>query len=138
MPNTVELVQTELDDALEKDQLEPPTLPEVTLRIREIDDLSLSSATCRVAGYLLTQAGSGGGTFDLKVPKQTLASRLSVQPETFSRIVRQLRNQGILTVQGSRVEISDYDRLKLIADVCAQPEDSLEETFHYLGAPFKP
>ena len=106
--------------------------------IREIDDLSLSSATCRVAGYLLTQAGSGGGTFDLKVPKQTLASRLSVQPETFSRIIRQLRNQGILTVQGSRIEISDYDRLKLIADVCAQPEDSLEETFHYLGAPFKP
>jgi HD-like signal output (HDOD) protein len=39
MPNTVELVQTELDDALEKDQLELPTLPEVTLRIREIDDL---------------------------------------------------------------------------------------------------
>lgn len=106
--------------------------------IREIDDLSLSSATCRVAGYLLTQAGSGGGSFDLKVPKQTLASRLSVQPETFSRIVRQLRNQGILTVQGSRVEISDYERLKLIADVCALPEDSLEETFHYLGAPFKP
>jgi CRP-like cAMP-binding protein len=106
--------------------------------IREIDDLSLSSATCRVAGYLLTQAGSDGGTFDLKVPKQTLASRLSVQPETFSRIVRQLRNQGILTVQGSRVEISDYERLKLIADVCALPEDSLEETFHYLGAPFKP
>ena len=67
--------------------------------IREIDDLSLSSATCRVAGYLLTQAGSGGGTFDLKVPKQTLASRLSVQPETFSRIVRQLRNQALDSVR---------------------------------------
>ncbi len=106
--------------------------------IREIDDLSLSSATCRVAGYLLSKSGPGGGSFDLAVPKQTLASRLSVQPETFSRIVRQLSNQGILVVHGSRVEISDLDRLRQIANVCAQPEDSLADTFHYPRPPAKP
>ena len=106
--------------------------------IREIDDLSLSSATCRVAGYLLSKSGPEGGTFDLQVPKQTLASRLSVQPETFSRIVRQLSNQGILTVHGSRVEISDRDRLRQIADVCALPEDHLEDTFHYPNLPVRP
>ena len=99
--------------------------------IREIDDLSLSSATCRVAGYLLSHANADGAPFDLQVPKQTLASRLSVQPETFSRIVRQLSNQGILTVHGSRVEIKDYARLQQIADVCALSEDHLEDTFHY-------
>ena len=106
--------------------------------IREIDDLSLSSATCRVAGYLLSKSQPAGATFDLQVPKQTLASRLSVQPETFSRIVRQLSNQGILAVQGSRVEISDPDRLRQIANVCAQPEDSLADTFHYPCPPQKP
>jgi len=106
--------------------------------IREIDDLSLSSATCRVAGYLLSKSGPGGESFDLAVPKQTLASRLSVQPETFSRIVRQLSNQGILVVHGSRVEISDLDRLRQIANVCAQPEDSLADTFHYPRPPAKP
>jgi CRP-like cAMP-binding protein len=103
--------------------------------IREIDDLSLSSATCRVAGYLLTKSEPGGAAFDLQIPKQTLASRLSVQPETFSRIVRQLSNQGILAIHGSRVEISDRAALRKIANVCALPEDSLEDTFHY---PFRP
>jgi len=106
--------------------------------IREIDDLSLSSATCRVAGYLLSKAEPDGASFDLAVPKQTLASRLSVQPETFSRIIRQLSNQGILVVHGSRVEISDLDRLRQIANVCAQPEDALETTFHYPPPPQKP
>jgi len=106
--------------------------------IREIDDLSLSSATCRVAGYLLSKSEPESGSFDLEVPKQTLASRLSVQPETFSRIVRQLSNQGILAVHGSRVEISDLDRLRQIANVCAEPEDSLSDTFHYPSPPQKP
>lgn len=106
--------------------------------IREIDDLSLSSATCRVAGYLLSKSEPGGGSFDLAVPKQTLASRLSVQPETFSRIVRQLSDQGILVVHGSRVEISDLDRLRQIANVCALPEDALADTFHYPSLPQKP
>jgi CRP-like cAMP-binding protein len=106
--------------------------------IREIDDLSLSSATCRVAGYLLSKSEPEGRIFDLEVPKQTLASRLSVQPETFSRIVRQLSDQGILAVHGSRVEISDRDRLRQIANVCAQPEDSLADTFHYPCPPAKP
>lgn len=103
--------------------------------IREIDDLSLSSATCRVAGYLLAKSEPEGAAFDLQVPKQTLASRLSVQPETFSRIVRQLSNQGILAIHGSRVEISDRVRLRQIANVCALPEDSLEDTFHYSCRP---
>jgi len=106
--------------------------------IREIDDLSLSSATCRVAGYLVTRSEPDGEGFDLQVPKQTLASRLSVQPETFSRIVRHLSDQGILAVRGSRVEISDHERLRQIANVCAQPEDSLAATFHYPHLTGKP
>lgn len=98
--------------------------------IREIDDLSLSSATCRVAGYLLAKSTPEHATFNLEVPKQTLASRLSVQPETFSRIIRNLSNEGVLAVRGSRVEISDRRRLEQIADVCGVAEDSLSDTFH--------
>ncbi len=106
--------------------------------IREIDDLSLSSATCRVAGYLLTKASPRGESFNLDVPKQTLASRLSVQPETFSRIIRNLSNQGVLAVNGSRVEIADHGRLQQIANVCGLNEDSLADTFHYPCPPVKP
>lgn len=98
--------------------------------IREIDDLSLSSATCRVAGYLLAKSTPENASFNLEVPKQTLASRLSVQPETFSRIIRNLSNEGVLAVRGSRVEISDRRRLEQIADVCGVAEDSLSDTFH--------
>ena len=106
--------------------------------IREIDDLSLSSATCRVAGYLLTKAEHDGEGFNLDIPKQTLASRLSVQPETFSRIVRNLSNQGVLAMKGSRVEITDRDRLQQIANVCGLHKDSLADTFHYPCPPAKP
>ena len=106
--------------------------------IREIDDLSLSSATCRVAAYIASRSEPNGGTFDLDVPKQTLASRLSVQPETFSRIIRNLRDQGILSVRGAHVEISDPDRLRKMANVCARPEDSLASTFIYPCPPKKP
>ena len=97
--------------------------------IKEIDDLSLSSATCRVAAYIATRAAPEAGSFNLEIPKQTLASRLSVQPETFSRIIRNLTNEGILSVRGSRVEISDQARLNQLASACAEPELSLTDTF---------
>ena len=43
MPNTVEIIQSEIDAAIDSDQLELPTLPEVALRIRDTaqkDDIS--------------------------------------------------------------------------------------------------
>jgi CRP-like cAMP-binding protein len=106
--------------------------------IREIDDLSLSSATCRVAGYLLTKSSPGGATFELEVPKQTLASRLSVQPETFSRIIRNLSEQGVLAVRGSHVEIGDREQLQRLANVCGRADVSLADTFHFPCASAKP
>ena len=102
--------------------------------IKEIDDLSLSSATCRVAAYIATRSAPAAGGFNLEIPKQTLASRLSVQPETFSRIIRNLSNQGILSVEGTRVEISDKERLQQLASACAEPDISLAETFFYPGS----
>ena len=85
--------------------------------IGEIDDLTLHSATCRVAGYLLAQMHDSE-SFHLKVPKQVLASRLSVKPETFSRIIKQLTRNGVLEVKGSRVRIEDRAALQELADVC--------------------
>ncbi len=106
--------------------------------IQEIDDLSLNSATCRVAAYLITKSSPGGSAFNLEIPKQTLASRLSVKPETFSRIIRNLSDQGILKVHGSRVDISDRERLEEVANVCGMTNPSLAETFHYPCPPSKP
>ncbi len=101
--------------------------------IREIDNLSLHSATCRVAGYLLTHSPENGDDFKLEIPKQTLASRLSVKAETFSRIIKNLNAQNILTVTGSTVHIQDREALESLADTCAITTDSLESTFQYLN-----
>ena len=97
--------------------------------IREIDDLSLHSATCRVAGYLLTHSPEDSDSFKLEVPKQILASRLSVKAETFSRIIRNLHEQEVLSVSGSMVHIKDREALETLADTCAVTSDSLESTF---------
>jgi CRP/FNR family transcriptional regulator, dissimilatory nitrate respiration regulator len=105
--------------------------------IREIDDLSLHSATCRVAGYLLAQVNEQGESFELQVPKQILASRLSVKPETFSRIIRNLSEQGYIQIDGNRVQIRQAEAMRHVADACALPQDSLQSTFLYPCPPNK-
>jgi len=81
--------------------------------IKEIDDLTLQSATSRVSALLLEQLQQGDGPeFVLSAPKGVLASRLSVQPETFSRILHNLSEQRILRVKGSRIEVLDAEALQ--------------------------
>ena len=92
--------------------------------IREIDDLSLHSATCRVAAFLLSQAPENSSEFELDVPKHVIASRLSVKPETFSRIIKNLKSREVLEIRGSHVRLLDRDALKQVADVCALPIDA--------------
>lgn len=92
--------------------------------IREIDDLSLHSATCRVAAFLLAQAPEDRTEFELDVPKHVIASRLSVKPETFSRIIKNLKSRDVLEIKGSHVRLIDRDALKQVADVCALPIDA--------------
>ena len=98
--------------------------------IREIDELSLHTAVGRLAGHLLVRAPDDGRPFKLSMPKQTLASRLSIKPETFSRILKQLARQGMIEVRESHVRILDRDGLQEIADTCALPGESLFDSFH--------
>ncbi len=105
--------------------------------LREIDELSLHSATCRVAAYLVQQAQERGEQFDLPVAKQVLAARLSVKPETLSRIIKNLTERGIISIRNSRVSILDPRSLEETADVCALPQDSLQSTFLYPCPPAK-
>jgi len=82
--------------------------------IKEIDDLTLQSATGRVAGYLWgcwDQDRDNGGAINLRVPKGVLASRLSVKPETFSRILHNFSEQGLIRVNGSTIEVIDAQGL---------------------------
>ncbi len=94
-------------------------LGEMSFRLRklvhEIDTLTLHSGTCRVANYLLKQAPENRQCFDLDIAKSVIAARLSVKPETFSRIIKNLREQGILTIDGNNVTIHDRDALKQLS-----------------------
>lgn len=92
--------------------------------IREIDDLSLHSATCRVAAFMLARAPRHGDDFELDIPKHVIASRISVKPETFSRIIKSLKSKNILEIKGCKVHLLDREALKDAADVCGLPVEA--------------
>ncbi|ROL73958.1 Crp/Fnr family transcriptional regulator [Pseudomonas sp. B21-032] len=84
-------------------------------RVNEIETLSLKNATHRVVRYLLTQlmrAQPMAPQFELPMAKQLIAGHLSIQPETFSRIIRRLIDEKIITQDGRRIAILDRPRLE--------------------------
>ena len=79
--------------------------------IQEIDTLSLSTGTVRIVTYLLQNSPDGTDNFDLEIAKSVIASRLSVKPETFSRILKHLHDLDILTINGRNVTIHDRNAM---------------------------
>lgn len=108
-------------------------LGELSQRLRgliaEIDRLSLQSATCRIAGYLLSKAPPDTDEYQLDVPKGVVASRLSVKPETFSRIVKHLSDERIIAVHGGLIRILDRRALRREAEAYGTFADSVESAF---------
>ncbi|MDO9623831.1 MAG: Crp/Fnr family transcriptional regulator [Pseudomonas sp.] len=79
-------------------------------RVNEIETLSLKNATHRVVRYLITQLArqpAVGNSFELPMAKQLIAGHLSIQPETFSRIMRRLIDEDIITQEGRQIVILD-------------------------------
>lgn len=84
-------------------------------QINEIDALTLQNATLRFTNYLLQQVPrevSGSVTVTLEAPKHVIASRLSIQPESFSRILRTMQRDGLIHTQGNDVIINDIESLR--------------------------
>ena len=80
--------------------------------VHEIDTLTLHSGTCRVANYLLEHAPDDQESFELDTAKGVIAARLSVKPETFSRIIKHLRGEGVISIDGSKITIHNRKALK--------------------------
>jgi CRP-like cAMP-binding protein len=73
-----------------------------------VEGLALKSADARLADYLLTLAGGSpdpGSTVALPTSKTELAARLGVAPETLSRALRRMADEGLLTVDGRRITL---------------------------------
>ncbi|MDA8095842.1 MAG: Crp/Fnr family transcriptional regulator [Betaproteobacteria bacterium] len=83
--------------------------------INDIDRLTLHSGTERLIQYLLDQLphdGTAPPSIRLGVPKQVIASRLGVQPETLSRILARLRNEGLLEIHDDTVVLKSLEALR--------------------------
>lgn len=79
--------------------------------IHEIDALSLDTGTVRTVAYLLHHSAPDEDSFELKIAKSVIASRLSVKPETFSRILKNLHEQEIVSIDGRNVTIHDREAM---------------------------
>jgi CRP-like cAMP-binding protein len=64
----------------------------------------------------LPPAGQGPCEITLTESRQELASRLSMKPETLSRILRQLSDSGAIVIQGRLLQVPDRNVLGEILD----------------------
>ena len=80
--------------------------------INEIDKLSSLSGRNRVATYFLDQSMHKGQEFKLDIPKNAIASMLSLQPETFSRLLKELCINHVIEMQDSHISIIDIEQLR--------------------------
>lgn len=85
--------------------------------INEIENLSLLTGRNRVATYFLDQTLNKGSEFKLDVPKNAIASMLSLQPETFSRLLKELANLKALEVKDCHIRILDQMLLRKQAGI---------------------
>ncbi len=84
--------------------------------VAEIEASTLFSARRRVATYLESLAAqSAASQVRLPVTKTVIAARLGVTKETLSRLLRELANQGLITVQKRDIVLHDRQRLADIA-----------------------
>jgi CRP-like cAMP-binding protein len=85
--------------------------------ISDVESYSLQSGTQRVIGYLLRQdedQASAAAPYSVTLPtsKAIVASRLNLTPEHFSRILHELTEAGLISVEGREVRIRDVAKLR--------------------------
>ena len=84
-------------------------------RVREIEYLTVQNARSRLAIYLLdhvVETNDDEATIRLSLPRHVIASRLSIQPETLSRLFRSMVDEGVLTVEDRVIFVHSLARLR--------------------------
>jgi CRP-like cAMP-binding protein len=82
--------------------------------VNEIDRLTLMKGSDRLLQYLLDHSDpdeSGRQRVEWEAPKQVIASRIGVKPETLSRLLHKLSDQGCIEMDGHTLYIKDAARL---------------------------
>ena len=87
--------------------------------ITDVEAYCMHSGAQRVIGYLLRDAeqAEGNAQADVMLPtnKGVIASRLNLTPQHFSRILHELTQAGLVTVDGRTIHIADVDRLRAVS-----------------------
>jgi CRP-like cAMP-binding protein len=84
-------------------------------RVREIERLTVQNAHSRLVSYLLdhvVESNDDEATIRLELPRHVIASRLSIMPETLSRLLRQMADDGILTIEDRIIFVQSLARLR--------------------------
>lgn len=87
--------------------------------VERIEDLTISNVDCRFARHLLrlpARSSTEGSVVRLTSTKKDLAHQLGMTPETLSRVLRRMKERGVLRVRGRDCLLLDEDRLVAIAD----------------------
>ncbi len=90
---------------------------------QEIIELSIHDAQYRLVNYLLENScdqtqNSCLPLVKLSTTKSILASRLSITPETFSRILARLKKQELITIKEDIIVLTDLDKLRRLVGCC--------------------
>jgi CRP-like cAMP-binding protein len=83
--------------------------------VTDVESYSLHSGRQRIIGYLLRENMEDDAkslTVTLPTNKGVIASRLNLTQEHFSRILHELTDKGLITVQGRKIGIPDVDKLR--------------------------
>lgn len=82
--------------------------------VRELDRQAQGSGRERVIDFLarVAEASPGADGIVLPASKASIAARLHVSPEHFSRLLRELQVAGLLTVAGRRIVVPDVAALR--------------------------
>lgn len=83
--------------------------------VNEIDRLTLMKGADRLLQYLLDHSDpddTGRQRVEWEAPKQVIASRIGVKPETLSRLLHKLTDQGYIELQGQVLYIRDAEGLR--------------------------
>ena len=113
--------------------------------VRDVEAYALHSGVKRVIGYLLRDlAGNGSGddalpprqpvTVSLEVSKATVASRLSLTPEYFSRVLHELEDAGLIVIDKREIRIWWPAARLWVAGIKEQPPHTITDVLdHVLG-----
>ena len=84
-------------------------------RVQEIERLTVQNARDRLVSYLLehvVDTRDDEATIRVELPRHVIASRLSITPETLSRLLRNLTDEGIVTVEDRVIYVHSLTRLR--------------------------